>query len=132
MKKEFDDELVKLCPNLYKDRYASIQTSCMGWGFDIGDGWRNIVKDLSIKLEKLILALPKDERASYCASQVKEKFSSLHFYMTSSTDEMEKLISEAEEKSAITCEVCGTSGKTRGKSWLYTACDEHTKEQDKK
>lgn len=56
------------------------------------------------------------------ASQVKEKFGTLRFYMTSQTPEMDTIIAEAERKSAITCEVCGKKGRVRGRGWLYTAC----------
>lgn len=59
------------------------------------------------------------------ASQVKEKFGTLRFYMTTSTLEMGKLIDEAEELSAKTCEECGKPGNLRKKHyWVYTACDE--------
>jgi len=56
---------------------------------------------------------------------------SLRYYMTSGTDKMYDLINEAELKSETTCEVCGSPGKIRGCGWLYTACDEHTKDCDK-
>lgn len=57
------------------------------------------------------------------AMQVKEKYGTLCFYMTSSTDEMEDAISEAEAKSAVTCEDCGQPGVLRGGGWLRTLCD---------
>lgn len=58
------------------------------------------------------------------ASQVKEKFGSLRFYMTASTDEMEDIIREAEHKSRVTCEGCGKRGKIVGGGWLYCRCRE--------
>lgn len=65
------------------------------------------------------------------ASQVKEKFGTLRFYMTSSSDEMEAIIREAERKSAVTCEECGKKGKLRGRGWLYTACGPCAKKREK-
>lgn len=65
------------------------------------------------------------------ASQVKEKFGTLRFYLTSGTDEMYDLIHEAEAKSATTCEDCGTPGKRRGGGWILTLCDQCAKEQDR-
>lgn len=65
------------------------------------------------------------------ASQVKEKFGSLRFYLTSGTDNMFKYTDMAEELSQTTCETCGKPGKLITKGWFYTACEEHTKEQDK-
>lgn len=56
------------------------------------------------------------------ASQVKEKFGTLRFYMTGQTPEMDTIINEAERKSAVTCEACGKKGKIRGHGWLSTRC----------
>jgi hypothetical protein len=65
------------------------------------------------------------------ASQVKEKFGTLRFYMISETDEMSKLISEAEAKSAITCEFCGEPGELRNTGWYITLCDKcHEKRKE--
>ena len=47
------------------------------------------------------------------------------------SDPVNRITSEAEWKSAVTCEVCGKPGKLRGRYWVYTACEEHTREQDK-
>lgn len=58
------------------------------------------------------------------ASQVKEKFGRLHFYMTFATEEMWNLIEEAEELSTHVCEFCGDSGETRDTSWIRTLCDD--------
>jgi ribosomal protein S14 len=56
------------------------------------------------------------------ASQVKEKFGTLRFYMTFETDEMSTIINKAESQSSKTCEACGRPGKIRGKYWLSTRC----------
>lgn len=65
------------------------------------------------------------------ATQVKEKYGSLRFY-TGGTYEVEKYAEIAERASDSTCEKCGEYGTLRGRGWLYTACDEHTKDEDKK
>jgi hypothetical protein len=80
-------------------------------------------------LEPLIEAFnienPEDSQDVYpCASQVKEKYGGLRFYMTIQSDEMSDLIHEAEKKSIKTCENCGKPGKIRGKEWVFTRCDE--------
>lgn len=137
MREELDQSLCKTFPNLYKDRRASMMETCMCWGFP-GDGWFLIIWNLSEKLEKMILALPEktedtwgNSREDCCASQVKEKYGTLRFYMTGSNQEMETEIDKAEALSEITCEDCGVAGRLRGRGWLYTACDEHTKEEDR-
>jgi len=57
------------------------------------------------------------------ASQVKEKYGSLRFYMSSSTEEMEDLITEAEVKSEVICEDCGADGELCSSgSWFRTIC----------
>jgi len=57
------------------------------------------------------------------ASQVKEKFGTLRFYMTHTTDKMDKLIGEAEKLSEVTCENCGEPGTLRQDGWWRTLCD---------
>lgn len=43
MKKELDHFLTKRYPEIFKNRFASIQESCMAWGFSCGDGWFSIL-----------------------------------------------------------------------------------------
>lgn len=203
MKTELDIQLVKDFPNLYKDRQASIMHSCMGWGFDCGDGWEPLIRELSEKLEKEIVDFKKQNpvvpcrmcscsrekhykwgpcvtvhkfqtkyiynnynkgffrirlpiwlqktvnkvlgfffyelRTCHCteydanyprASQVKEKYGTLRFYMSSANDKMYDMIEDAESKSAVTCEECGQPGELRGGGWLRTLCDVHAIRQD--
>lgn len=233
MDKKLDEALCSDFPLLYRDRHASMQGTAMCWGFDVGDGWEPLIRDLSAQLEPLIqnivnkietesngnpecvcgetrfehinstgkcvkvFQLPKNPKfinsisrwghfsisgdvynskklkdrlyviwrrmkswmsrkitrklnsiLSYlcdkdllfrmqpcwckafdmshpAASQVKEKFATLRFYMTSATDEMYDLISKAEARSSKTCEVCGQPGVLRQGGWLQTLCDEH-------
>lgn len=122
MKEELDKALVKDFPNLYKDRYGDMSKTCMVWGFP-GDGWEPLIRKVSAKLEKLILDLPEDVRGECCASQVKEKFGTLRFYMSSSNKEMEEAINEAEAESAVTCEHCSAPGTLRQANWWHTFCN---------
>jgi hypothetical protein len=60
-----------------------------------------------------------------CASTVKEKFGGLRVYMNMSTDEMEKLISEAENLSMVTCELCGSPGELQTvRHWMMVRCND--------
>src|SRR5438105_15914827 len=97
-------------PNLYAN----------GMFFECGKGWYQILEGLSAQLEKLIVKLKQEqELVEYCfAVQVKEKFGTLRFYMSTSTDGMDKLIDEAEALSAKTCEVCGNDGRIRPGKWI--------------
>lgn len=59
------------------------------------------------------------------ASQVKEKFAGLRFYMTYGTEEIYKIIHEAEAKSFKICDRCGGEGETLNTGgWLHAACKE--------
>ena len=130
MTPELDAKLCSDFPMLYGDRDDSMQVTCMCWGFP-GDGWEPLIRRLSEKLEAAIRALPKAERWYCRAMQVKEKYGTLRFYMTTETAEMSAWIEEAEAESARTCERCGAPGRLRGMGWLYTACDAHSEAEDR-
>lgn len=125
MKKELDERLIKAFPNLYRQRGDDMRVTAMCWGFEIGDGWFDIIWSLSEKLEDEILKIPEPERKSVCASQVKEKYGTLRFHMTRETDEMSKLIGEACQKTHTTCEDCGQQGKVRDPDgWVTVRCND--------
>lgn len=66
----------------------------------------------------------------YYASQVKEKYGLLRFYLGGLTVEMSRYIDYAELLSSTTCHKCGEAGKMRGASFIYVACDIHTEAKD--
>ena len=128
-----DGELITdalLCerfPLLFMDRHVSMQATAMCWGFEIGPGWMGIMYDTAARLELLILdAITEDDDAwrlgYFRASQVKEKYGTLRFYLSGGTNEMYSIVDAAEKQSAKTCETCGKPGKVRGEGWYYTAC----------
>lgn len=126
MNTKLTDFLNKTFPNLYRGHYGR------GMGFECGDGWFDIIAELSTKLEAEIMKQPEEDRQYVMASQVKEKYGTLSFYMSQETDEMSKLISEAEDKSDKVCEECGQVGKIRHGSWTMTLCDIHFDAREKK
>ena len=71
MKEELEKKLVEKYPNLYKDYGGDMTKTCMHWGFAHGDGWYNLIDELSTKLEP----------HGIVAAQVKEKFGGLRFYV---------------------------------------------------
>ena len=119
MDKELEEKLVKTYPKLYKNYYKSITESCMGWGFTCGNGWFDIINELSQKLEPL----------GVVAEQVKEKFGGLTYIGAYECDddnqykEINNAIREAESKSYKTCENCGQPGKVRGLGYIKTLCE---------
>lgn len=57
------------------------------------------------------------------ASQVKEKFGGLRFYMNATSEVMDKMISEAEREASKTCESCGEPGELCSDfGWYASLC----------
>lgn len=92
---------------------------------DCGVGWYSLLNWLSKRIENIILSLPEIERPYVYATQVKEKYGTLRFYMSCCDDKIEDLISQAERRSARTCEVCGSKGKLNEGPWFRVRCSEH-------
>lgn len=104
------------------EKYPLLYRECIP---TVGDGWFDLIDKLSAKIEKLIEAMPEENREYVSAAQVKEKFGGLRFYMHFTSPEIEELIEKAEEESQNLCEVCGLFGKLRKGGWLKTLCDAH-------
>lgn len=117
------DVLCGLLTNDYrqaKSRYESIKDKVdqPRW-----EGSKDIITQETIdeakaKLDEEILKVP-------VASQVKEKFGGLRFYVNGATDKHYQYISFAESMSYRTCEECGAPGKTYTNGWHTTLCDIH-------
>ena len=123
---EYNDRtLVADFPILYRQRFFSMYETCMNWGFECGDGWEPLIRDLSLQLE----FLNENSPVWVEAVQVKEKFGTLRFYTTILrggkfwADIVYALTDYAEDKSAYTCEWCGKRGKVRQDGWVRTLCD---------
>lgn len=50
MKKELDEKLCAKYPEIFKDRFGDMRKTAMCWGFDVGDGWYNIIDALCASL----------------------------------------------------------------------------------
>ena len=126
---EFEIEMIKQCPNLYKCMLfcgeSAYYEPIYEFGFEINPGWYALLRDLSLKLEKLIVQIPEAERQKYVATQVKQKYGSFIFIMDAVTDDMKKLIGEAEHIADQTCEVCGKPGELRSTAWIRVLCENH-------
>lgn len=107
----------------------------MCWGFTCGDGWFDLIDELSAKLEAEIVRMKEagvegDELP--VAARVKEKFSMLRVDVESATEEMCTWIHEAEDRSRTICEDCGKPGKKRDDQyWLRTLCDSCSEERNR-
>jgi len=132
MDKSKQSKLQLRFPMLYRDIGKS--GTCMYYGLSVGDGWFDLLWDLSEDLEKLDPLL--------VTSQVKEKFGTMRFYLVQSDLEMRHesgqmfsfapqannehvrvRISQAEKESASVCEKCGAAGKLRNDGYVHVSCD---------
>lgn len=189
MKKELDALLCKKYPKIFRDRHADMRVTAMCWGFELGDGWFNIIDALCANIQghidwkrkerlgalrynrALKKALNGDNGAAlqkyYCgdkpltpfwkafwdqkiqedidrkkmrevpakthqvvATQVKEKFGTLRFYVYGADSETHAMINMAESMSARTCEVCGSPGTQNTGGWITTLCETHRNERE--
>ena len=120
MNKELTDILVRDFPKLYQGVYKSPKDSCMSFGFEVGDGWFELIHNLSENIQYA------EGGTEIVATQVKEKFGTLRFYIGSGSDEVYSIIESAEEHSSHICDVCGHDGTLRcGVGWYRTRCEEH-------
>ena len=137
MKPELDELLCQRYPKIFVDRHGDPKETLMCWGFECGDGWYNIINQLCANIQHHV-DWAQEQKEKYgrgegcsqvVAVQIKEKFGTLRFYTNGSNDQIYGMIRMAESMSAVTCEECGAPGKTRGRSWIYTACDAHAREE---
>jgi len=125
MNKENTEKLMKDFPTLYRGAKEPLTQNLMSFGFECGNGWFDLIYDLSRKLFEICPRLK--------ATQVKEKFGTLRFYIegvrTDKADKTYLAIDEAEGESGITCETCGSKvgtkcKTTKGGGWISTLCAE--------
>lgn len=136
MNDENTKRIIEACPSLYesmeeeRDKMVTQPFHPIAFGFECGDGWADLLVELSQNIQKCLNTLPRDCVEDIVALQVKEKYGTLRFYLSCYDETIELYIRDAEKKSAKTCEQCGKPGKGRGSVWFYTACDEHTRKED--
>jgi hypothetical protein len=100
-------------------------------GWEVGDGWMPLVKEVHTKLKHL--------DPNYTILQIKEKFGGLRYYFSPSPDCPEvvrdimlDVTNVAEHRSTYLCELCGKHGELRDGGWYKTLCNEHHEEREVK
>lgn len=124
MNKANTTKLYTTFPDLYGDHDKPMTQTLMCWGFECGDGWFDLIFNLSkaIEAEAEKSGLARSSELWPKALQVKEKFGTLRFYVVNGSNAIYSLISQAEAKSAHICEDCGLPGVTREGGWVHTTC----------
>lgn len=104
MSPELDRILCRRYPFIFSER--NLSGSCMGRGFECGDGWFDIIDALCESIQCLI----DDEGLPQVgATQVKEKIGALRFRVNRSGPEIRGVIRMAESMSRRICDLCGKS-----------------------
>lgn len=124
MSPELDALLCQRYPKIFADRHASMQKTCMCWGFSCGDGWFDIVDAICARLQHMT---DHEGAPQVVASQVKEKFGSLCFYVQRATEAQFEEIQRIAGRSNRICEVCSAPGaRVVAGGWHQVRCAEHT------
>lgn len=115
---------LELTETLIRSHPLTFKNTRLGW-FECGDGWAGLLGELFGQLETHLDHHP-DLAEIFEFTQIKEKFGTLRVYYGGGDDVIAHLIAQAENRSALVCELCGNPGSTRKTTgWLYTACDIH-------
>ena len=123
MRKELDDLLCERYPLIFAERNLSMQESCMYWGFACDDGWFTLIDTLCAKLQA---HTDLNGAPQVVATQVKEKYGELRFYVQAADKYQHGMIAFATAMSAQLCEKCGHPGKRfKRDGWLVTRCEKH-------
>ena len=123
MRKTLDDLLCERYPLIFAERNLSMQESCMYWGFACDDGWFTLIDTLCAKLQA---HTDLNGAPQVVATQVKEKYGELRFYVQAADKYQHGMIAFATAMSAQLCEKCGHPGKRFNRNgWLMTRCEKH-------
>jgi hypothetical protein len=134
MIEDLDKKLCEKYPEIFRNRHEPVTKTPMGWGFECGDGWYELIDVLCRNIQHHVdwysTAHP-DKIEQPIASQVKEKFGGLRFYIDYHSDDViQGMIQMAESMSYHICEECGNKGKLRNGNWMRTLCDQHAAKYD--
>lgn len=101
----------------------------LAYNIDITNCWPSTTTLAVIKLNAIAAKLCGDENRLKVTT-IKEKYGTLRIYTNWTTDEIEEVITGAEDRSASLCCVCEDSGSLlRSRGWYLTLCDVHAREK---
>lgn len=146
MLEELENKIYEIAPILYKQKDLDETVTCMCWGFECPDAWFDIIFELSKKLENINCKLAKFN-VEINASQVKEKYGTLHFYYdvvykTKLTNNDDRLVKQyihrindeimiAEQKTEKICAICGNPATTCTTGYILYLCEKCKNKEEK-
>ena len=101
----YEPDFFKKCQEEFPRVYPIYPRS----GFYVPVGWEEMIRNLSKELHEYLEEHPEVE---FQCDQVKSKFHSLRFYVTTQDNNIWKIVDKFEEESLKICEVCGNDSKT--------------------
>jgi hypothetical protein len=141
---ELDQKLCEKYPKIFKDRHGDPKETLMCFGFEVDDGWFNLIDTMCSLIQHNIdhseKTFERQQTKLYdweteivppvpqvVAVQVKEKFGGLRFYYDGGDQYIRGVVSMACSLSNKTCEVCGNTGSHTSGGWIRTLCEAHKK-----
>ena len=100
MKKELEEKFIKRFPSMFREMYGDPKDTCLCDGFEVYDGWFQV-------LWELCEALEKTESEHFKFTQIKTKFAMPRVYTENTSREGFELVARAEHLMAEVCELCG-------------------------
>ena len=94
------------------------------FGIECGEGWKGIYQPIIDYIEDYNKDKEGEDKIEIY--QIKEKFGTLSFYVSKKTDELRKMIEDAEAESYHVCEICGRhiNKQIVEHHWIYPMCRE--------
>ena len=115
-------KLTDAFPGLYRRRDSPDELPSH-FSFDCGDGWYQLIHDLSADLLEIAA---RSGINPPLVEEVKSKYGGMRFYASCGSGEMDERIDRAEADSEFICEKCGMPGRLREEQpWIRTLCNQH-------
>lgn len=144
MKAELQDQLYKRYkwydPTMHLPWWRKLHLKLRGsqryypfpmFGFEVNDGWFQLLWDLSKQIDDYFIQHP-EVMQGFSVSQVKEKFGGLRFYYSGGDAVVDNYVAQAETLSYTICEVCGKPGKANKTGWITVLCRDCRRKSDER
>ncbi len=125
-------KLIKKFSHLYRYYRRPSTESSMCFGFQCGDGWFNLLWELSSDIDKTLKRVSPAKAKRFAVTEVKEKFGGLRYCVNYSTFDISYWITRAIWKSLTVCMLCGKPGDLRRGLRNLTLCDQCHKRPERR